>query len=244
MHPLCASRLRVGEGDGHCEEQWQKHVERSVRSPSVQSHVCRLGLRCSCLPIYYGATLLGVAKCVTDPATDRRQFSSAVQILELAISKASQDLWVSVRSEELENLRKRTARLQEIRSDGRLEMSERPPAPSFAATANGSLICRALECIDRHYLEHDVNLTAISRDLGVTEKYLTNLFTRVVGQRMHAYILQLRIQHATRQILLTRKPIKQIAYDSGFKHLDAFRRSFRKYVGVTASTYRSALAPD
>ncbi len=83
-----------------------------------------------------------------------------------------------------------------------------------------------------------MSLVAVSRALGLSDKYLSHLFTRVVGQRMHAYIIHLRVQHACRQLLSTRTPIKRIAYESGFRQPDRFRRAFRKRVGVAPSTYR------
>jgi AraC-like DNA-binding protein len=243
VHPLCIERLRAAPREAPCEQQWQAHLERSLRSRAVQSHVCPLGLRCACIPIYYRERLAGVAKCVTHRGTDRRRFSAAVRILELALEKASQDLCVSVQLTELEALRQRMGRLREIKLGGpgapKDTRASATPKPA-GSVESGSLIERALDYISAHYLERDGALKTISRKLGVTDKYLTCRFTAVVGQRMHAYILQLRIQHACRALLVDDTPIKQVAYDSGFNRVETFRRSFRRYVGVSAAAYRSA----
>lgn len=246
MHPLCASRQRGGQGEP-CEGEWQRHLQSSLHSRAVQRHVCSLGLCCSCIPIYYRTTLLGVAKCVTAVDADHERFSDAMRILELVVAKTCRDFHLAVQSDELGALRNRLGQLQEIHTRrGPGAKRGRSPASNGAADDSAavrrSVVDRALDHIALHYLEHDETLSRISGDLGVTEKYLTNLFTRVVGQHMHAYILQLRVQHACQLILVTEKSIKLVAYESGFNGADAFRRSFRRYVGATPAAYRSAFA--
>ncbi len=249
MHPRCGSRRRTVAGKGPCEEEWQGHLRRSLASGAVQNHVCPLGLRCSCIPIYYRGMLVGVAKCVTDRGTGNRRFSQALRVLELAIAKACQDLCIDMQSRELELTRERADRFQRMLQ----ERAMRPPRDLSSARAraanNGTgkgqrLVERALDYIARHYREHAMTLSVISRELGVTEKYLTSVFTRVVGQRMRAYILQLRVQHARRELLATRTSLKQIAYESGFNGVDTFRRSFRRYAGVAPGVYRHAFTLD
>ena len=83
-----------------------------------------------------------------------------------------------------------------------------------------------------------LSLAEVSRALGVNGKYLTRVFTRVVGQRMHAYILDLRVQHACRLLLATGRPVKEIAVQSGFRQAEGFRRVFHEHVGVPPATYR------
>lgn len=49
VHPRCARRLRSLR-TAPCREQWFIHVRSGRRSPSVHSHTCPIGLRCSCVP--------------------------------------------------------------------------------------------------------------------------------------------------------------------------------------------------
>ena len=74
--------------------------------------------------------------------------------------------------------------------------------------------------------------------MGVNDKYLTRVFTRIMGQHMRAYILSLRVQRARRLLIATDKPIKEIAYESGFRRSDRFRHAFRECVGVSPAAYR------
>jgi AraC-like DNA-binding protein len=186
-----------------------------------------------------------VSKCVTNGKTDDKAFSNAARILDLAISKACQDLCVALQASELEKCHKRIGRLTQMRNGNDTTANDRQPGPTndvrlTCAAASGSLVDRALEYIARHHLEPHVTLAVMAGVLGVTEKHLTAVFTRAVGQRMHAYLVQLRIQHACRLIMLTEKSVKQIAYESGFKQVDTFRRSFHRYVGVAPGAYRDA----
>jgi AraC-like DNA-binding protein len=247
MHPLCAASLKTTIGRGPCEVEWGKHLHRSLGSRSVQTHLCPLGLRCSCVPIYCGDALAGVAKCVTKGETSEKEHSQAVRVLELAISNACHEARASELSVQNDDLRERFARLQKVRTDA---LASGKPGSSAGADgavpsepANGrQLIDRTLEYLALHYLESPISLLTISRALGVSQGYLTRRFTQVVGQRMRAYVLQLRIQHACRLILIHDKSIKGVAFESGFNRIEVFRRTFRKYVGVSPTDYRRAFS--
>ena len=235
IHPRCALQLRRTKIEAPCEKQWQWHLREGFRTHSPQSHVCPLGLRCSCVPIFYGETLVGTAKVVAGPATTDRRFALAAEALELAVSRVCEDLHVSALTEELTDLREQVAELRSARGSERT----RPRGGDPASEAwEGSLMDRTLGYLGAHYLDPALSLAEVSRALGVNSKHLTRLFTRIVGQRMHAYILDLRVHHTCRLLLSTDRSIKQIALESGFRRVEGFRRVFREHVGVAAATYR------
>lgn len=247
VHPRCASVLRVAADHVPCEEEWRRHLSTGQRSRAVQSHVCSLGLRCSCVPIFFGGTLVGVAKLVVGPETAVRRVAVAVRALEMVVARACQDFYVSTLTEELAELRHRLAELQKLRGGAALGPGDRSLAAaaiSGTATASerGPIVRKVLDYLDAHYLDPELSLTSVSRELRVNEKYLTHLFTQVVGQRMRAHIVELRLQHACRKLRSSDGPIKQIAYESGFRRPDRFRRVFRRQVGVAPSTYRRIFA--
>ena len=235
VHPRCAEQLRRTRLAAPCEEQWQWHLQAGLRTHAVQSHVCPLGLRCSCVPIFYGKTLVGTAKVVAGPATTARRFALAAEALELAVSRVCQDLYASALTDELEDLQMQVAEIRNVRGSERADSRGDDPA---LRARDGSLVDQTLLYLDAHYLDPALSLAEVSRALGVNSKYLTRLFTRIVGQRMHAYILDLRVQSTRRLLLSTDQPIKQIALESGFRHAEGFRRVFQEHVGVAPSTYR------
>ena len=134
MHPTCASRLRETPAPPPCEEQWQKHFQAATQDRSAQHHVCPLGMRCSCIPIYYGDAFAGVAKCVAGRGVDVRRFSLAIRQLELAVSKASQEFRADTLAGQLVALREQIVQLQGIRQAARPAGEDLPAASSGATT--------------------------------------------------------------------------------------------------------------
>ena len=235
VHPRCASQLGKAKSDAPCEEQWQLHLQTGRRTHRAQTHICPLGLRCSCVPISYGESLVGIAKVVAGPATTDRRFSLAAQALELAVSKVCHDLHVYALSEELEALRKQVAEFRDVGRGARAAPQVDEPV---SKAREGSLIDQTLGYLGEHYVDSALSLAEVSRALGVNSKYLTRLFTRVVGQHMHPYIVDLRVERTCRLLLSTDRPVKAIALDSGFRRPEGFSRVFQEHVGVAPSVYR------
>jgi len=250
MHPMCVSRLHAIRSALPCEEEWQKHLRSGVRDHSVQRHTCPLELNCSCVPIHYGENLIGVAKCVGGPRTADRKFSQAVQTLELIVSKVCQDFQISAMSCQMKVLRERIAQLQEIQhvagaTRGARRLTDEVDELPGPALAGRSLIDQALDYIAQHYVEPNLSLAGISRALGVNGKYLTLLFSQVVGQHMRIYIQQLRVQHACGLILSTinRSSRLRLNRDSaGWTSFNA--RSASSSVWLLERTATPSLEPD
>ena len=235
VHPRCVSQLRRTKLEAPCDEHWQWHLKSGLSTHSPQSHVCPLGLRCSCVPIFYGQTLVGTAKVVAGPDMTERRFALAAQALELVVSRVCQDFHVSALMEELETLRRNVAAIGNVRGSARAAPRlDREPS----GAREGSLVDQTLGHLGAHYLDPALSLAEVSRALGVNGKYLTRLFTRVVGQHMHTYILELRVHHACRLLLSSATPVKEVAVLSGFRRAEGFSRAFREHVGVPPAAYR------
>lgn len=104
IHPRCARRLRSIRA-APCRKQWLIHLGSSRRSPSVISHTCPIGLRCSFVPIRFDGQLVGVAKLVADTGTSQPAFLAATNVLKLAVAGTCQDSLMSVLSAEVGALR-------------------------------------------------------------------------------------------------------------------------------------------
>jgi hypothetical protein len=144
VHPRCARRLRSVR-TVPCRKQWFIHIRSSRRSPSVHSHTCPIGLRCSCVPIHFDGHLIGVAKVVVGSETSDRAFSAATSVLKLIVSGICQDSLVSVLSEEVGSLRQCVAEFRQIQSKGApvANSSDRPvatPDPGAAQRRNRTLV--------------------------------------------------------------------------------------------------------
>jgi len=242
VHPRCVEQIRR-VSDAPCDEQWGSHISSSLRSRRSHSHTCPLGLRCSCVPIYLGEALVGVAKVVVDDGTSPDTFSSATATLALTVSSVCQESYALILWDELQALRRRLSGFQRLESPNARragDPNERTALPDEArgAVDNGTILDRALEHLHQHFVDPDLSLGAVAAALRCNPNYLTERFTQLVGQRMHDYILALRVDRARRELLGTDLPIKRIALESGFRDPAGLSRTFLRQVGVSPSEYR------
>ncbi len=246
VHPRCARRLRSGR-TAPCRKQWFIHIQSSRRSPRVHSHICPIGLRCSCVPIQFDGHLIGVAKLVVGSETSAPAFSRATSVLNLAISGVCQDSLVLGLSEELRLLRLRVAEFRHVRWKGApvADSSDPPvatPVPRAAQSGSLTLVDNALSHLHRHYQVPALSLPSVAEALDCNPRYLTTRFTQIVGERMHAYLVRLRVAHACRLLMDTDVLIKEAAYASGFQSTARLAYVFRRHVGVSPGEYRRIFA--
>lgn len=67
-------------------------------------------------------------------------------------------------------------------------------------------------------------------------------FRKMVGKTFVGYVNQWRIRVACRELIGTRRPVTQIAFDCGFENLSNFNRRFRQFKQMTPSEFRRRLA--
>lgn len=99
---------------------------------------------------------------------------------------------------------------------------------------------KAIEYINLHYAEADLNVNKVSEALGVTSIYMAYVIKQNSGMRLSEYISKLRIERAKQ--LLRDKPelkVEQVAEQSGFLQNRTFYNSFKKYTGCTPNQYKT-----
>lgn len=239
LHPRCAAELQSVQTLPPCREQWLAHVRSAYRSPSVHSHTCPVGLRCSCVPIWLGGSLVGVVKLVAGAETPRRIFAAATRLLELSVCAVCQESLVSDLTEQVEELRRCLAAIREVEAPAPVPEylgSARSRGPAHPGTL--ALVDNALRYLHANYQRPGLSLPAIAEALRCNPRYLTTRFTTIVGERMHSYLQRLRVANACRLLVDTDAPIKQVAYCSGFHDNAALARVFRCILGVSPLEYR------
>lgn len=100
-----------------------------------------------------------------------------------------------------------------------------------------TLLSRALDLIDRSYLDPSFRVSDLARQLNVPDRMLQRHF-QLIGETPSRRLLNRRLQFAhTRLINSNRTKIEDgiaaIAYDSGFNDLSHFYREFKKKYDVT-----------
>jgi transcriptional regulator GlxA family with amidase domain len=76
------------------------------------------------------------------------------------------------------------------------------------------------------------------RRSGLTPRSFARRFTAATGHPPIAYVQRLRVEEAKRRLERTEIPVERIAWDVGYEDPAAFRRLFRRIVGVTPCAYR------
>ena len=90
--------------------------------------------------------------------------------------------------------------------------------------------------LEKHYLEN-ITLDEMTDLSGITKYHLIRLFQKSYAMTPHAYLMQLRINHA--QMMLKKgKDIAYVAYEVGFYDQSHFSKSFKAYCGVTPYLYQ------
>jgi AraC-like DNA-binding protein len=163
------------------------------------------------------------------------------------VSGICRDSLVSRLSEEVDVLRQRVAQFREIRSKeapvaGSSDAPVATPDPGAAQRRNLTLVESAVSHLHRHYQAPALSLPAVAEALGCNPRYLTTRFTLIVGERMHAHLIRLRVAHACRLLMDTNVPIKETAYALGFRGNGGLARAFRRHVGVSPGEYRRIFA--
>lgn len=91
--------------------------------------------------------------------------------------------------------------------------------------------------IDSHYDEH-FTLEDISRELYISPYYLSHIFKKTVGFSPMHYTIRRRLGEAQSLLIMTDKPITEIALSIGFGSQCQFYSMFKKYIGMSPGKYR------
>jgi len=86
----------------------------------------------------------------------------------------------------------------------------------------------------------DWPVARLAKVSGVSEAHFARSFARAFGVPPHRYLLTRRIERATALLRDTDLPITDIAFDTGWKSLGTFGRTFRDITGMKPGDFRAA----
>lgn len=90
----------------------------------------------------------------------------------------------------------------------------------------------------RDNLESEIDARELAGGLNIGYSYFRNMFKKYTGMSPLQYHLQLRIKKAENMLLLTKKPVKEIAFELGFQSIYYFSRIFKTKTGISPSNFR------
>lgn len=111
-----------------------------------------------------------------------------------------------------------------------------------------SLLFELLEMIknDKPYLDGDLNLPQLSKQIGVSPNYLSQVINEQLNQNFYNFINYYRVQEAKwlmSENLQNQPSIIMIAELSGFNSKSAFYKAFKFHTDMTPSQFKKTLNP-
>lgn len=97
-----------------------------------------------------------------------------------------------------------------------------------------------LMLIQKAYLNPQLKLSDVARQIGSNRTYVSNWFNRNRQSTFFDYVNFLRIEHACRLLRETDTTLAATSEESGFNSKSAFYRLFRKMKGCTPNEYRDS----
>lgn len=91
--------------------------------------------------------------------------------------------------------------------------------------------------VHTHYME-DISLPMLVEKFGINRTKLNNLFLQTTGKSVIKYLIELRIKLACLILRDTLKPIKEVAYQTGFRDITHFGRTFKTSIDINPTQYR------
>jgi AraC-like DNA-binding protein len=107
----------------------------------------------------------------------------------------------------------------------------------LAARKFPPLVRKACHYVDDHFREN-ISVSAIATACGVSEDYLSHIFSTQTGNPLSRYIAAARTGHAMYLLREEKLGIAEIAFEVGFQSLSQFNRTFRSLQGMAPSEFR------
>ncbi len=115
--------------------------------------------------------------------------------------------------------------------------------PQTSASADDLVVFDLLEkqmMGKKSYLDANINITRIARQLNLPARAISRAVNRVTGQNFSQYVNRYRVDESCRMLRDTEKTITEILYEAGFQTKSNFNREFQRSTGLSPSAFRSA----
>jgi AraC-like DNA-binding protein len=117
-------------------------------------------------------------------------------------------------------------------------MEQLPPEQAgWLAAARDPIVGAALALLHGKPFR-DWSLEGLAAEAGTSRSVLSERFARYLGEPPLAYLARWRLQLASRLLETSRKPIQQIAAETGYASEAAFNRAFKREFGAPPARYR------
>lgn len=84
----------------------------------------------------------------------------------------------------------------------------------------------------------EISISTLVEKFNISRTKMNTMFIKTTGKSVIKYLIDIRIKLACLILRDTMKPIKEVAYQAGFRDITHFGRSFKKSVELSPSKYR------
>ena len=100
----------------------------------------------------------------------------------------------------------------------------------------------------QHWLQRtnaqNIDLATLAHCAQLEERTFLRRFQKATGMTSTEYCQRLRIGDAKDQLQFSSSPVEHIAWEVGYSDANAFRKIFKRIVGLTPSEYRRRFTMD
>lgn len=119
----------------------------------------------------------------------------------------------------------------------RLKLEQQPQAPGPASTGRPAVLDRLTELIEQHFRTRHAP-AEYAEALHMTPKALGKLVKTHFGRTTTELIRERLLKYSKWQLLHSRKPVKEIAWEIGFEDELYFSRLFKQSTGLSPTSFR------
>jgi len=97
-------------------------------------------------------------------------------------------------------------------------------------------VSRTIYYMNMHYMEKDLRIETIAKNIGLNRSYLYEIFKTKTGLSPQEYLARLRIKSACELLKLPQASVASVAHSVGYDPL-VFSRTFKKIMGIVPKEY-------
>ncbi len=105
-------------------------------------------------------------------------------------------------------------------------------------SARQRLAALLMRYLEEQYSDQNLSLSAMADHFGYTSNYISTLIKEETGMGFLEYLTRVRLDHAAELLKTTDNLVSDIAFKTGFGHVNTFIRAFRRYYHSTPAQFR------
>ena len=148
----------------------------------------------------------------------------------------------SVSEEEMDVIKEILSACAEVLSRSPAHVEPSAPGREDRTVLTASSVEKIEKAISyiRENFTSDISRDGLASHLDISPNYFGKLFAEYTGKKMNDYIIDLRVDEATKFLRDTDRQVVDVAFSVGFNNLRTFNRAFSKNTGMTPQEYRKA----